>query len=92
MRYRCYRTVRDGDGNVLLNSLVEVLVPGTSQRTTSAVYVGSTGEAKRGSWHFCPDGVVDFSLDQPESVDIRIVPLDRPGSAPIVWPSQWVGS
>lgn len=89
-RHHFMRTVRTPGGALNLGVNVMLRRPGSATLISDTVYSGPTGEPERGSWFFCPDGVVDFYLDTPVSVDVLIIPVHHPFS-PTLWANQQVG-
>lgn len=83
------KAVRDGNGALHTGATIVLLEPGTSDPITEEVFSGATSPTTRGSTWVTVDGIVDFYLDDPKVVDIRVTPAG--GGTPVTFSSQWVG-
>lgn len=89
LRVHYHRTVRRGNGAVLPNSTVSLFQPGTTDPIAQPVYSAAAGTSELGATWVAVTGVVDFYLENPEVVDVRISPAG--GEASILFANQWVG-
>lgn len=83
------KAVRDGSGNLRVGASVTLCEPGTADPIPEPVYSAPTGEATRGSSWVATTGIIDFYLDDPRVVDIRVVPAGDVAVATFY--NQWVG-
>lgn len=83
------KAVRDGNGTLRLGATIALLEPGTSDPITEPVFSGASSPTVRGSTWVAVNGIVDFYLDDPKVVDIKVTPTG--GAAPVTFFNQWVG-
>ncbi len=82
MRSRCYQVITDNSGNVLPNSAVRLLQPGTDPATDTlvagAVYAAKDGVTALGAEFTTSSGVVEFWMDESQFVQIAVTPPESP--------------
>jgi hypothetical protein len=83
------KAVRDGNGNLRTDATVALLTPGSSDPITVLVFTGPTALSTRETTWVTSSGIVDFYLDDPMVVDIKVTPAG--GGTPVTFANQWVG-
>jgi hypothetical protein len=73
-REHFHRPVQDDAGNLMTNSIVRLLDPGTTDLIMEAIYSESVGGTPLPNPFTIEDGVIDFYLDQPQIVRIGVTP------------------